>query len=318
MKCRLALLLAALAISGSALAQTYPDRAVRLITPFPAAGPLDLMARLYAQKLTERWGKPVVVENRVGATGTIGADAVVKAAADGYTLLFTVDLPIVKAPALFKPPYDVKKDLLPIAIFGDDMNMLVANPAIGANTLADLVALARSKPGVLTFSSAGNGSPGHLCGEMIKSAAGISLTHVPYKGAAPAMAATLAGEVSMFCGPIPQGLPHVKGGKLKALGVTGNAASSLVPDLRPLTATYPGLVVTNWYGAFAPVRTPAAIVQILLAELKRTSEDTDIRQKLASVGMDTVWIEGREMEAAIDRDLAKWTKVVRDANIKAD
>lgn len=311
-------LLAALVFSGVAGAQTYPDRPVRFIVPFPAAGPLDMMARLYSQRLSEFWGKPVVVENRAGATGTIGADAVAKAAPDGYTLLITVDLPIVKAPALFKPPYDVRKDLLPIAIVSDDMSMLVAHPSVGAGTLAELIALARAKPGTLTYSSGGNGSPGHLCSEMIKSAAGISLNHIPYKGAAPAMTATLAGEVSIFCGPIPQGLQHVKSGKLRALGVTGSAASPLVPDLRPLSATYPGLVVTNWYGVFAPPRTPQAIVLTLRKDLKRASEEPDIRQKLSSVGMDTVWIEGRDMEAAIERDLEKWTRVVRDANIKVD
>ena len=318
MKCPFALFFAAIACAGYANAQTFPERPVRLVVPFPAAGPLDMMARLYSQKLSELWGKPVVVDNRVGATGTIGTDAVAKSAADGHTVLLTVDLPIVKAPALFKPPYDVKKDLLPIAIVADDMNMLVANPSVGANTLAELVALARSKPGTLTFSSAGNGSPGHLCGEMLKSAAGVNLTHVPYKGAAPAMTATLAGEVSIFCGPIPQGLPHVKSGKLRALGVTGEAASPMVPDAPPLAATYPGLVVTNWYGAFVAPRTPAAIVQTLRNDIKRASEDPDIRQKLSGVGMATVWIEGSAMENAIDRDLAKWTRVVRDANIKAD
>ncbi len=318
MNYRFALFFAAFACTGLAGAQGFPDRPVRLVVPFPAAGPIDMMARLYSQKLSELWGKPVVVDNRVGATGTIGADAVAKSAADGHTVLLTVDLPIVKAPALFKPPYDVKKDLLPIAIVADDMNMLVANPSVGANTLAELVTLARAKPGTLTFSSAGNGSPGHLCGEMLKSAAGVNLTHVPYKGAAPAMTATLAGEVSIFCGPIPQGLPHVKSGKLRALGVTGETISPMVPDAPPLAATYPGLVVTNWYGAFVAPRTPAAIVQALRNDIKRTSEDSDIRQKLAGVGMATVWIEGSAMESAIDRDLAKWTRVVREANIKAD
>ena len=318
MKKIFALLVVALACVGQAKAQTFPDRPVRLVSPFPAAGPGDMMARLYSQKLSEYWGKPVVVDNRIGATGTIGTDAVAKSAPDGHTLLLTVDLPIVKAPALFKPPYDVKKDLLPVAIVTEDMNMLVANPSIGVSTLAELVALARSKPGTLTFSSAGNGSPGQLCGEMLNSAAGVRITHVPYKGAAPAMTATLTGEVSIFCGPVPQGLPHVKSGKLRALGVTGEAASPLVPEARPLAATYPGLVVTNWYGAFVAPRTPAAIVQTLRNDLKRASEDADIRQKLAGVGMETVWIEGAAMESTIDRDLAKWTKVVRDANIKAD
>jgi tripartite-type tricarboxylate transporter receptor subunit TctC len=231
---------AVIALAAPAVAQdAYPSKPVRFIVPFPATGPLDVMARLYAQKLGERWGKNVIAENRPGATGTIGADAVAKAAPDGYTLLFTVDLPIVMAPALMKPPYDPKTDLVPVAAVGETMNMLVVHPSAGVSTLAELVAAAKAKPGALTFSSAGNASPGHLCVEMLKSAAGVDFTHVPYKGAAPAMQAALAGEVSMFCGPITQGLPHVKSGKLRALGVTGAKASPLLPELNRLRRPTP-------------------------------------------------------------------------------
>jgi tripartite-type tricarboxylate transporter receptor subunit TctC len=310
---------AVFALAAPAAAQdAYPSKPVRFIVPFPASGPLDVMARLYAQKLGERWGKSVIVENRPGATGTIGADAVAKAAPDGYTLLFTVDLPIVMAPALMKPPYDSKTDLLPIAAIGDTMNMLVVHPSAGVTTLPELVAAARAKPGALTFSSAGNASPGHLCVEMLKSAAGVDLTHVPYKGAAPAMQAALAGEVSMFCGPITQGLPHLKSGKLRALGVTGTKASPLLPELKPLAATYPGLVVSNWYAVFAPPKTPPAVVTFLRAELKRIYDDPEVRKRLDSVGMDPLWMEPAQVTAAIDRDLAKWSGVVKAANIKAE
>jgi tripartite-type tricarboxylate transporter receptor subunit TctC len=308
-----------IALAAPATAQdAYPSKPVRFIVPFPPTGPLDVMARLYAQKLGERWGKSVIAENRPGATGTIGADAVAKAAPDGYTLLFTVDLPIVMAPALMKPPYDSKTDLLPIAAVGDTMNMLVVHPSAGVSTLPELVAAAKAKPGALTFSSAGNASPGHLCVEMLKSAAGVDLTHVPYKGAAPAMQAALAGEVSMFCGPITQGLPHVKSGKLRALGVTGAKASPLLPELKPLAATYPGLVVSNWYAVFAPPKTPPAVVTFLRAELKRTYDDPEVRKRLDAVGMDPLWMEPAQVTAAIDRDLAKWSGVVKAANIKAE
>jgi tripartite-type tricarboxylate transporter receptor subunit TctC len=198
------------------------------------------------------------------------------------------------------------------------MNMLVVHPSAGVGTLAELVAAAKAKPGALTFSSAGNASPGHLCVEMLKSAAGVDLTHVPYKGAAPAMQAALAGEVSMFCGPITQGLPHVKSGKLRALGVTGVKASPLLPELRPLAATYPGLVVSNWYAVFAPPKTPPAVLAFLRAELKQTYDDPDVRKRLESVGMDPLWLEPAQVTAAIDRDLAKWSGVVKAANIKAE
>jgi tripartite-type tricarboxylate transporter receptor subunit TctC len=310
---------ALLALAAPAVAQdAYPAKPVRFIVPFPATGPLDVMARLYAQNLGERWGKSVIAENRPGATGTIGADAVAKAAPDGYTLLFTVDLPIVMAPALVKPPYDPKADLVPVAAVGETMNMLVVHPSVGVGTLAELVAAAKAKPGALTFSSAGNASPGHLCVEMLKSAAGVDLTHVPYKGAAPAMQAALAGEVSMFCGPITQGLPHVKSGKLRALGVTGAKASPLLPELKPLAATYPGLVVSSWYAVFAPPKTPPAVLMFLRAELKRTYDDPEVRKRLESVGMEPLWLEPAQVTAAIDRDLAKWSGVVKAANIKAE
>jgi tripartite-type tricarboxylate transporter receptor subunit TctC len=310
---------AVFALAAPAVAQdAYPAKPVRFIVPFPATGPLDVMARLYAQKLGERWGKTAIAENRPGATGTIGADAVAKAAPDGYTLLFTVDLPIVMAPALMKPPYDPKADLVPIAGVGETMNMLVVHPSAGVSSLVELVAAAKAKPGALTFSSAGNASPGHLCVEMLKSAAGVDLTHVPYKGAAPAMQAVLAGEVSMFCGPITQGLPHVKSGKLRALGVTGAKASPLLPELKPLAATYPDLVVSNWYAVFAPPKTPPAVLAFLRAELKRTHDDPEVRGRLQSVGMDPLWLEPAQVSAAIDRDLAKWSGVVKKANVKAE
>jgi tripartite-type tricarboxylate transporter receptor subunit TctC len=297
---------------------TYPSKPVRFIVPFPAAGPLDVMARLYAQKLGDRWGRPVIVENRTGATGAIGAEAVAKAAPDGYTLLFTVDLPIVMAPALVKTPYDPKTDFVPVAAVGETMNMLVVHPSVGAATLPELVAAAKAKPGALTFSSAGSASPGHVCGEMLKSAAGIDLTHVPYKGAAPAMQAALAGEVSMFCGPVTQGLPHVRSGKLRALGVTGERPSPLLPDLKPLSATFPGLVVSNWYAVFAPPKTPAAVLSTLRADLKRIYDDPEVRQRLDSLGMDPLWMEPAQVSAAIERDLARWGDVIRRANIKPD
>jgi tripartite-type tricarboxylate transporter receptor subunit TctC len=260
----------------------------------------------------------VVVENRVGATGTIGADAVAKSAPDGHTLLFTPDLPIAMAPALFKTPYDPKTDLLPVAAVGAGINALFAHPSAGANTLAELVEAARRKPGALTFSSAGNGSPAHLCGEMLKKAAGIDLTHVPYKGAAPAMTALLAGEVSLFCGPIPTGLAHVRTGKLKALATTGASPAAQMPEVKPLTETYSGVTVTTWQALFAPGKTPAALAAAIRSDLRRVFDDADTKVRLAAAGVDSAWMDDRQLAATIDRDLAKWTRVVRELNIKVD
>jgi len=306
-------------LAGPAPAQdAYPSKPVRFVVPFPAGGPADVLVRLYAQQLGERWGKPVLVDNRAGATGTIGVDAVAKAAPDGYTLLFTVDLPIVMAPALLKTPYDVKRDLVPIAAVAEGMNMLVAHPSTGVRTLAELVAAAKERPGTLTFASAGNASPGHVCGELLKRGAGIELTHVPYKGAAPAMNAALAGEVSIFCGPIPVGLPHVKAGKLRALGVTGTKPSPLAPGLAPLSATYPEVVLSNWYAVFAPARTPAAVIRFLADELERVAADATVRERLAGIGVDPLWLAGPQLAQAVDSDGERWARVIKAANIRAE
>src|SRR5262245_3705152 len=270
------------AVSRIASAQAYPSRPVRFIVPFPAAGPSDVLARLYGQKLSQRWNQPVVVENRVGATGTIGTEVVVRAPPDGYTLLFTADLPITMAPALLKLRYDPQRDLAPIAALAKNDALLVVHPSTGIRSLADLVAAAKAQPGALTFASGGNASPSHLCGEMLKRQAGIDMTHVPYSGAAPAMNAVLAGDVTMFCAPIPLGMVHFKAGKIYALGVTGTAPSPLLPELAPLSAIYPGFVISNWLALFAPVATPPAVTQLVRDELKKTYADPNLEQSLRS------------------------------------
>lgn len=296
---------------------TYPTKPIRLVMPFPP-GPADTLARLFAARLGERWKQPVVVENRPGATGTIGTDLVAKAPADGYTLLFTVDLPIVMAPVLFKTPYDVLRDLAPIAGVGDGMNLFGVHPSAGVNTLAEFVAAAKAKPGTLSFASAGNASPGHVCGEMLKTAAGIDLTHVPYKGAGPASQGVLAGEVTAFCGPVPALLPHVRSGKLRAMGVTGPKPSPLAPELATLSSTYPALVITNWYGVFAPAKTPQPILDAARSALRAVWEDAELKQRMQTMGVDATWVEPADLARLIGADQAKWANVIKSANIKAD
>jgi tripartite-type tricarboxylate transporter receptor subunit TctC len=317
LRCMLFTVFAALA-SPAAAQDPYPSKPVRFIVPFPAGGPADVLVRLYAQKLGERWGKPAIVENRAGATGTIGVDAVVKSPPDGYTLLFTVDLPIVMAPALIKTPYDAKRDLVPVAAVADGMNMLVTHPSTGIRSLTELVAAAKAKPGALTFASAGNASPGHVCGEMMKMGAGIDLTHIPYKGALPAMNAALAGEVSLFCGPIPVGLPHVKAGKLHALGVTGAKPSPLVPGLAPLSATYRDVVLSNWYALFAPPGTPPTVVKFLQDELEKVYADPVVRERLSAIGLDPLWMPAPQLAQAVAADGERWARVINSANIRAE
>ncbi len=226
-RCLLSFVLVFFASVACAQQDAYPSRPVKFVVPFPAGGPLDIPARMIAQKLTDHWGKAVIVENQVGASGSIGANNVARAAPDGHTLLVTVDIPLTMFPAVAKNlPYDPQKDFRPIGSFVRLQNALFVNPRVNVASASELVALAKKQPGKLTFSSAGIASPAHFGGELFKVIAGIDLTHVPYKGAAPAITAAATGEVDMMFGPIGAGAPHVRSGKLKALGVTGSVPSA--------------------------------------------------------------------------------------------
>jgi tripartite-type tricarboxylate transporter receptor subunit TctC len=306
------------AVTHFAWAQDYPTRAIHLVIPFPPGGPGDILARLYGERLSQDLKQPVVVENRAGATGTIGAESVVRAQPDGHTLLFTVDLPITMAPALIKLRYDPLRDLTPIAAVAKTDNILVVHPSAGIRSMTELVAAAKARPGVLTFSSAGNASPAHLCGEMIERQMGIDLVHVPYTGAAPAMNAVLAGDVTMFCGPIPQALAHVKAASVYALGVTGVESSPLLPGLAPLSASYPGLIVSNWFGLYAPAATPPFVEAVLENELKKIFADRELQRRLISLGLDPDWESGADLSRRIEGDTAKWRDFIQAANIKLD
>jgi len=304
-------------ISRVAQAETYPNRPIHLVVPFPA-GPNDALARLAGHRLSEDLKKPVVVETRPGATGTIGAEAVVRAVPDGYTLLFTVDLPITMAPSLLKLNYDVEHDLIAIAAVVKGDNVLVVHPATGIRSMQELIAAAKAKPGVLTFSSAGHASPAHMCGEMIKRQAGIDMTHVPYTSAAAAMNAVLAGNVSMFCGPIGAALPHIKAGTVHALGVTGSEPSPLLPGIAPLVTVYPGLVISTWYGLFAPARTPAPLINTLRDEFKKIFADPELQPTLLALGLTPEWVTGPDLTQKIASEIAKWRDFAAAANIHAD
>ena len=306
-------------VSIPALAQeAYPSRPVKFVVPFTAGGPLDVMARLVGQKLTEHWGKPVVIENLVGGSGSIGANAVARAAPDGYTLLFTVDIPLTMYPAVAKQvPYNPRTDFRPIAAVGRSDNGLFVNPALGVSTAKELVELAKKQPGKLSFSSAGIAAPAHFAGELFKTIAGIDMVHVPYKGAAPAMTAAMSGEVSMMFGPIPQGVPHVRAGKLKALGVTGPLPSPLLPGVKPLVEQgFPGLLVFNWYGVHAPAKTPDAPAQAVRSALNQAMNDQALRARLSDLGTEPAWDEADTVAKAIAADLMRWGQLARAAKIE--
>jgi len=304
-------------ISRVAQAQAYPTRPIHFVVPFPA-GPNDALARLSGKKLSEDLKQPVVVDTRPGATGTIGAEVVVRAPPDGYTLLFTVDLPITMAPALLKLNYDVQRDLIPIAAVVKSDNVLVVHPATKIHSMAELVAEAKAKPGALTFASAGHASPAHMCGEMIKRQADIDMVHVPYTSATAAMNAVLAGNVNMFCGPIGVALPQVKAGNVYALGVTGVEASPLLPGITPLAASYPGLVISAWYGLFAPSGTPDSVTNILHDEFKKIFAEPEVQPTLLALGLTREWVSGSDLVQKIASDIAKWRDFTAAANIHAE
>lgn len=309
-----------MSIAFSATAQeAFPARPVKFIVPFSPGGPLDVPARLIAQKLTEHWGKPVVVENQAGASGSIGANAVARAEPDGYTLLVTVDIPLTMYPAVAKQlPYNPQADFRPIGAFARLQNGLFVNPSVGVSTAAELVQLAKKEPGKLTFSSAGIASPAHFGGELFKVIAGIDLTHIPYKGAAPAMSAALSGEVNMMFGPTTQGAPHVRTGKLKALGVTGPNPSPVLPGVKPLVEQgFAGLVFFNWEGVFAPAKTPGAVAEAIGAGWKHVMSDAEVRSKLAGMDLEPVWDGPEEVRKAIAADLMRWGQLAKAAKIQA-
>ncbi len=290
---------------------------MRLVVPFPS-GPADLLGRLYAPRMSELLGRPVIVENRSGATGTIGADMVAKAPPDGNTILFTVDLPLVMAPALFRTPYDPRTAFAPIAAVGETMQLIVVHPSVGARSIDELVALARARPGQLTFASAGNASPGHVCGEMLNARLAIQMTHVPYRGAGPASQALVAGEVSLFCGPITQTLPFMTAGRLVGLAVTGDRASPLVPGMPVLAERFPGFVVSNWYGFMSPAGTPAATLAPIVQALRRIVAEREIRDRLTGLGVDALFLEGAALGQRVDVDLSRWSRVISQTGVKAE
>ena len=312
-------LLCSLLTFSAASQDRYPVRPVKFVVPFPAGGPLDVLARVLAQELGEAWEKPVVVENIIGGTGSIGANAVARAAPDGYTLLVTVDSPLTTYPAAAKHlPYNPRTDFKPVAALAGQVSALFVNGALNVSTVPELVALAKAEPGKVTFSSAGVASPSHFAGELFKAMTGVELTHIPYRGAAPAMAAVVSGQVTLMFSPIGQGVPHVQSGKLRALGITGRSGAPLLPGVRPLAEQgLPELVYFNWYAVMAPARTPDGIVAAITAGLKRVFDDPTFRARLETAGVTPLWQGPAEVARLIDADLKRWSELAQRARIES-
>jgi len=313
------LLLACFALGAHA--QTWPAKPVRIVVAYPPGGGIDVMARQIAERLTRAWGQPVVVENRPGANTIIATDAVAKSAPDGHTLLMTTDATFSINPHLYrKLPYDAQKDFIPVTMLVLLQQLLVAHPALPANSLGELISLAKQKPGTINYASYGSGSQPHLAGEMLKSKAGIDLVHVPYKGISLAVPAVMAGEVQLTFAGIATSAPQLKAGRIKAFAIGGTQRSPLFPQVPTFTELgYPEVETHAWFGLFVPARSPKDAVEKIHSDVKRILEDPEFRQKqLVARGYDVVGSPPGEFAAYIRKDSESRARAVRISGAKAE
>ncbi|MEO5694862.1 MAG: tripartite tricarboxylate transporter substrate binding protein [Usitatibacter sp.] len=308
-----------LALPGLALAQAWPTKPIRLVVTYPAGGGADLMARLVAPRMAEVLGQPVVVENKGGASGQIGAGEVARAAPDGYTLMLDA-LSYAVNPSLFtKLPYDPAKAFTPISVLVLFPNMLVVSPGFEARDVKQLVAMAKAKPGTIAFASSGNGSAQHLAGELFRQRAGVDITHVPYKGGGPALNDVIGGQVPIFFANMASGLPHVKGGRLRALAITGSKRSPALPDAPTMAeAGVPGYEIYEWNAIFAPAGTPAPVVAKLADAIAKAVQSAEFKERVAALGGEIAGYGPAEAERFVREQTELWGKVVRAGNIKAE
>src|SRR5688572_14245416 len=299
-------------------AQPFPGKPIRLIVPFPPGGSNDIVGRTFAQQLGERLGQPVVVDNRGGAGGTIGTDLAAKSAPDGYTLLLISVAHAFNQSMYKKLPYDADKAFVPVAILGTGPVALTVHPSLPVNSVAELIALAKEKPGVLNIASAGIGSFQHMSSELFKLHAKINIVHIPYKGGGPAMADTIAGQAHLMLASFIQVIPHVKSGKLKLLGTSGARRNALFPDVPTIGETLPGYEATNWWGVIAPAGTPQPVIDKLDAEFQVILKSNDTKKRLESEGAEVVRMSPAEFGRFISAETAKWAKVVKEAGITAE
>ncbi len=319
MQLRLTIVSALLLPAGAVVAQQYPDKPVTIVAPFPAGGSVDLVARAVAQQMSELWKQPVMVTNRPGAGGNIGAELVARAAPDGYTLLMGTTA-LASSPALYsKLAYDLLRDLAPVSLVVTMSNVLVVHPALPARSVAELLALARAKPGMLNSASAGVGSSNHLALVLFNTMTGAGIAHIPYKGAAPAVADVMGGHVAMTFVPIAAAVPPVKSGRLRALGVTGAARSPALPDVPTIDAAgVTGYEATSWNALLAPGTTPREIVIRIHATLAESLRAARVREILANAGADAAGNAPDELAKFLREEMAKWDKVVKTAGIQPE
>jgi tripartite-type tricarboxylate transporter receptor subunit TctC len=310
----------ALACAGGAVAQTYPARPIRLIVPWPPGQATDLAARLVAEKLSQSIGQPVVVDNRAGAGGSIGTDAVAKAAPDGYTLLAASSGPISISPLLQKVPFDVDKELAPVNLIARAPFVLVAHPGLPAANAKELVALVRANPDKYSFSSSGTGATAHLFSELFNTRAQLKAVHVPYKGSAPALTDVMSGQIAYTIETLAATGPHIKSGKLKALGVSTAQRSAALPDVPTIAeaAGLPGYDMAAWIGYMAPAGTPREIVARLAAETQKALQGADTRERFVALGLEPATRGAEEFGRFLAEERARYADIIKSANIKVE
>jgi tripartite-type tricarboxylate transporter receptor subunit TctC len=307
-------------ITSGVYAQSYPFKPVKMVVGFSPGGGTDILARIVAQKLGEAWGQSVIVENRPGASATIGATVVAKAPPDGYTLTMGQLTPNAIAPALFSNlPYDAVKDFVPIILVGTSPNVLVMNPSVPAKSVAELVALAKSKPGTLTYASSGAGSLQHIAAELFKSTAGVDIVHVPFKGSGQAVIDLISGQVDMNFDSIPAVIQHVKAGKLRAIAVTSAKRASGLPEIPTIAESgFPDYDLTTWWGLFAPAGTPTEIVARIHRDTLAALQNADLKERFAALSVDPGGGSSREFADYVRQEIAKYDRIVKQLNIKSE
>ena len=313
------LVLATLVLAATHAVAAWPEKPVKLIVPWAPGGSTDILARTVADKLSRSIGQPVVVENKAGASGNIGSEIVAKAAPDGYTLLFgTMSTHVINQALMPAMPFRGVEDFTPIAMLAFVTNTMVVHPSVPANTLAEFIAYAKANPGKVAYASAGPGSTNHLSAALLEKMAGIQMLHVPYKGGAPAILDTVAGQTQMFVTAGTQSLPHVKAGKLKLLAVTERQRSALLKDTPTVAEVIPGYEMAVWYGAFGPPGLPAELTARLNKEINAIMMQPDVRAKMEAIGVESVNVTPEQFAATMRTDADKWGRLVKELNIKAE
>ncbi len=301
----------------AAAAADFPSKPVRLIVPYPPGGALDIEARLMAARLRDTWRQPIIVENRVGASGALGVDYVAKSAPDGHTLVLNA-LQMVMTPHLQRTPFDLARDLVAVVKFAEVYYVMAVSPKTGVSSIGELVELARKEPGRLNYGSGGNGGALHLYVELVKRAANINLTHIPYKGNALAMQALLAGDVDVIFDISSSIIPLAKAGKVRALMVTGAKPLENLPNVPPLDSVYPGLSSDSWHGIFAPAATPKAIVDQIASDVRAAVLSPDLSSRFREMGLEATGDGPEQFGAIVRRDYERWGQLIRDNNIRSD